>query len=580
MKTFIRLLLAVAAAIFPLGLSAQTVGPISVTGSGCATIGAFDNISTVSINVAGSWTGTIQPKGAIQGQAAFNMQVSPAASATPQSTITANGAYVVPVAGLTLFEVCGNTVTGIATIYMNASQAFLGSIGGASGGVTSGGIAFPTAGSPPPASVTETNCSGVANANWWIQLGAGGYAEQAGIDATGTTTSPTGTGILTFCRPFRYNDKGATITEVKEAFRIDHLSGKYTNPTAGRDERSVAILFSNTGTENYHQVIGGIYSDWTMIGNPTFAGHPGGENSAQIFRGNLTDARTNGATLSGAGFYVYTAQFEKQTTAVEPSGSAGVYRGVFTNEASGNQSGTRANVYVAQCDDITGTVTSYSCAQYSGNVPNLRFPTNNYFVLGPNMGTNTNDFVFAAQGVNASGTAAGFNYFVGPANFGTAAAPTSGFQVDISGGALRLTGNFNMTAGVLAQYSAITTAGLGIPVQVGNSVLSGQTTSLGPTTLVTVGAATASYLVVVDLTCKTAVATATISVTINYTDASNTAQSIAPSAAACTALGASSFALINSPIRAKNGTTITYSTTAANSPNYDISAQVYERSVN
>jgi len=114
----------------------------SITASQCVSIGVGNSTSTVGIQVAGTWTGTLQPQIAIQGQAPVNAQVTPSTSSTAQSTITANGVYYANVAGGSTFYVCGNTVaTGTATVYLNVSQGVstgtLGSGGGGSGTVSS-----------------------------------------------------------------------------------------------------------------------------------------------------------------------------------------------------------------------------------------------------------------------------------------------------------------------------------------------------------------------------------------------------------------------------------------------------------
>ncbi len=112
----------------------QFVGPISITSSQCAQIGA-DSQATVAMYVFGTWTGTLQPQGTIQGQAAFNVQISPSTATTLQSTITGNGAFVGSVAGYSTFQLCGNTVaSGTAKVYLQVSTSQLGS--------TIGGIAF------------------------------------------------------------------------------------------------------------------------------------------------------------------------------------------------------------------------------------------------------------------------------------------------------------------------------------------------------------------------------------------------------------------------------------------------------
>lgn len=100
---------------------AQSVGPISITSTQCASISA-DQKATVAIQVTGTWTGTLQPSVAIAGRPAANIQVTPSTTSTAQSTITANGGYSAKVAGFTYFQVCGaSVISGTAKVYLNAS---------------------------------------------------------------------------------------------------------------------------------------------------------------------------------------------------------------------------------------------------------------------------------------------------------------------------------------------------------------------------------------------------------------------------------------------------------------------------
>jgi len=93
----------------------------SITSSQCVPIDA-SGLSTVGIQVTGTWSGTLQPQVSIQGQAAVNTQVTPTGSSSGQSTITANGLFTISVAGVTNFYLCGNTVaSGTAVVYLNGS---------------------------------------------------------------------------------------------------------------------------------------------------------------------------------------------------------------------------------------------------------------------------------------------------------------------------------------------------------------------------------------------------------------------------------------------------------------------------
>jgi hypothetical protein len=134
MKSIVRL--AFACLVLSAFAPAQSIGPKKITSTECVEIGALSE-ATVSISVGGTWTGTLQPEATIQGQAAFNVTVTPAASTTAQATITANGAYRVSVAGYSTFQLCGSTVaSGTAVVYLNATDAGMGASGGGSAPVT------------------------------------------------------------------------------------------------------------------------------------------------------------------------------------------------------------------------------------------------------------------------------------------------------------------------------------------------------------------------------------------------------------------------------------------------------------
>lgn len=123
--------------LWAIGAAAQTsITTSSSATSGCATITTDTDKSTVGIQVTGTWTGTLQPQVAIQGQAAVNTQVTPAGSSTPQSTITVNGIYTTSVAGTSTFQLCGPTGTGTAVVWLNGSKAAVKVQGGGSGSGT------------------------------------------------------------------------------------------------------------------------------------------------------------------------------------------------------------------------------------------------------------------------------------------------------------------------------------------------------------------------------------------------------------------------------------------------------------
>jgi hypothetical protein len=105
MKKLLFALLAVA--VSP-PLFAQVSG--TITSSQLVCIGVSADHSTVGVQVTGTWTGTLQPQVAIQGQALTNSQVVPSTSTTAASTITANGVYYANVGSASQFCILGNTV--------------------------------------------------------------------------------------------------------------------------------------------------------------------------------------------------------------------------------------------------------------------------------------------------------------------------------------------------------------------------------------------------------------------------------------------------------------------------------------
>ncbi len=101
----------------------QSFGPYSITGTGCTRPIDLSEKATVTYQVIGSWSGTIQPEVSVGAQPPVNTTATPAATTSPAATITANGAYFSNVSGYSFFLLCGASVTNTATIYINVSSA-------------------------------------------------------------------------------------------------------------------------------------------------------------------------------------------------------------------------------------------------------------------------------------------------------------------------------------------------------------------------------------------------------------------------------------------------------------------------
>lgn len=112
--------------LLPSAALAQNTKTGSITGTTCFGIDTT-NAGTIGISVQNSstgsaWSGTIQPQGSIGGDPPANIQVTPSTGGAAQSTITANGVYIVASSGYTYVQVCGNTVTNTAAIKMFPAQ--------------------------------------------------------------------------------------------------------------------------------------------------------------------------------------------------------------------------------------------------------------------------------------------------------------------------------------------------------------------------------------------------------------------------------------------------------------------------
>lgn len=166
--------------------AAAQSGPfvISSASSVCASIGVGGPISTVTVEVEGTFSMTLQPEISIFGRSPANSQVSPSTSSAPQATITAAGYYRADVSSYSLFEVCPTSyASGTATIYLYPGNGTI--AGGGSSGVTS--------------AVTQSGTWNVGQTGTWTVTAtqATGTNLHVVLDTTSTTavTQATGTNL-------------------------------------------------------------------------------------------------------------------------------------------------------------------------------------------------------------------------------------------------------------------------------------------------------------------------------------------------------------------------------------------------
>lgn len=543
-----KILLTLAALLLVIPASAQMVGPINISSTQCAQISTFNQMATVGIYVTGTFTGTLQPEGTIQGQAAFNMQVAPSTSTTLANTITASGAYVARVAGLSTFLLCGATVnSGTAVIYMNGSVGQIGGGAGGSGGsgVSSVGLSVNSGSTSGIFAVTGSpvTSSGTLNINLSGTLGETPYFN--------TTTTLFGTGNL-------LQQQNASSTTLLGAIptQVD-LEDAPTQTASGNNVGLYVFRNFSPASASSASFFNSAFDCDTPSGNTSnFTGATICLRSTNRFRGSGTEAATRDAA------------FETQcstTGAVTDCIGVRIRARQLANGPMSNQFPLQIDAWGYVGDPGNGTNPITNAAAISISSPTVT----------ANSGITTATALNIAK-INATGVTNAFA-------IRTDSTDTSQLGVVQAVGSLAVgsTGQTNInSSGVLTAYNGITAAGLGFPVQVARVRAVSQVAAITTTTLLTTGAANTDYLVVATLYCDTTSAAATATLTISYTDPGSQAQTIAPSAAACTALGATSFALVNSPIVAKTGTNITYAVAIANTPTYDIRIDLYQLGTN
>jgi hypothetical protein len=204
---------------------------------------------------------------------------------------------------------------------------------------------------------------------------------------------------------------------------------------------------------------------------------------------------------------------------------------------------------------------SYAMA-YGPIVPITQYP-----VIG-NLSANTDWAMWVVQ-IRTGAT----NSNAAVVGFGTGAnCPiTNGLCSTISG---------TVVSGLVTSYDSIPTADLGLSPIVGK-ISCTQASCAGTATNLLASAANALYRADISIDCTASTSLATVNITIGYTDPSGTAQTITGgTAAVCTTLGTASILNIAQDFATQSGTAITYLTTTANTPSYQLRAVISRESTN
>lgn len=229
----------------------------------------------------------------------------------------------------------------------------------------------------------------------------------------------------------------------------------------------------------------------------------------------------------------------------------------FQNNASGNQ-------WYGGIPTCSG---GSACTPGSANPVFAIVDSNNNMFFSVNNGPSAGSF---ASFFNFSGTSAGNEVWSDSASTGSFVTTTVVFGSS--------TGNniYHCIAGGCTVTDSASPSSNQVldPSQRGYAHKAAQVANISATTLLTVGANNSLFFLQGSVQCDSTSAAATVTVTFSFTDVSNTVQTGTSSAAACTALGASSFNSIQFTALAKAGTVIQYSTTIANTPTYDVAVSV------
>lgn len=303
-----------------------------------------------------------------------------------------------------------------------------------------------------PGTLDYTGCSGQSPARnpfAWVPLANGHFAELWCMDelVVSPPASPAGTPEFTY-RMWGNN------TSTPMPGNKNRFFGLYGSPNLGGISSSAsqqssifAVTWDNTAVSGLQQDYDqeqSAYSDCIIGGpNTNFHGHAGGEVDFGCWRGSMADSRTAVVGTAPTIFSTFSAQISRANAGAVMNGSEGKwvnYRGVISNGVATALGGTmNFDNFLAEGADV-GPCSGSGCTYYGfrSRLPSPRFGNANFGFEADNFGTNAGDYDFVGTGVNASGTAAGFNAFVGPTALGAAAHCGAGIQVCVTGGTLTI----------------------------------------------------------------------------------------------------------------------------------------------
>lgn len=280
-----------ALAFSPPVLGQSTAKTFTFTANGQTRCVGVTGLPTIGIQATGTFTLTLTPQVAINGQSPQSAQVTPASSSTAQATITAAGAYTAAVGGYDTFCLSTTAYTsGTATVQLNPSPAVNAALFGAgppsfsaitsgtnltatmicgtgcliepggSGGIVAtscpscaaGGLNISTAETPnPPSPLSSYNVYETpigTNPYIFTQDVGGSWHTQAAVDTTTTTNGPMPLGTLTWTRRQFFRDNGLSTQVQPSAFMsFSHTAQSMQTAQTGQDRAMWIDMGNATG---------------------------------------------------------------------------------------------------------------------------------------------------------------------------------------------------------------------------------------------------------------------------------------------------------------------------------------------
>jgi len=221
----------------------------SLTGTQAALVSLA--AGTVSIQIEGTWTGTINFNASLDYNPATGVGTWEAIAVTPilpsggsaVSSTTANGTWQVAVNAIVDLQIIGATITGTATVVVNQSIVSLPgtSSGGGGGGTVTQGTAAAISAPWPVELSNGTNAVGTSGAPVYVESVSGSVvALAAGAAAIGTVTQGTAAAISAPWPVELSNGTNAVGTAGAPVF-VEVTNGTQNMPTGDAQARAIQV---------------------------------------------------------------------------------------------------------------------------------------------------------------------------------------------------------------------------------------------------------------------------------------------------------------------------------------------------